>query len=123
MKHSLEFGPRWPHQCRRRRYRRLYLEAGFEVVAVHDLQRRDRAAVAAVTANELLAGLRAIDSEEIDAIVQVGTNLPCAEHRALIEAEITAPVLAINEVALWHALRGVGDHSTAADHGPLLRGH
>ncbi len=106
-----------------REARSFFDEAGFDVARVIDLQRRDRSAVAAVTREELLSALQGIDGDDLDAIVQVGTNLGCVEHRATIETAIKAPLLAMNEVTVWHALRGIGVETQLANHGPLFQEH
>jgi maleate isomerase len=41
----------------------------------------------------------------VDALVQVGTNLPMARLAAAIEEELEKPVIAINTATYWHALR------------------
>ena len=50
----------------------------------------------------------AIDSPEVDAIVQVGTNLSFVRQAAELERELGKPVVAINMATLWHALRANG---------------
>ena len=53
--------------------------------------------------NQFLHNIR-----EVDAIVQVGTNLAMAEVAAMAEFWLDKPVIAINTATYWHALRANG---------------
>jgi len=52
-----------------------------------------------------------LDGPEVDAIVQVGTNLSMVDLAAEYEAKLGKPVIAINTATYWHALRtnGIAD--------------
>ena len=52
--------------------------------------------------------LRDIDGDDIDAILQVGTNLANGEVAAEAERWLEKPVLAMNVVTYWDALRRSG---------------
>ena len=49
-----------------------------------------------------------IDGDDIDAILQVGTNLANAAVAAEAELWLNKPVLAMNVITYWDALRGCG---------------
>jgi maleate isomerase len=57
---------------------------------------------------------------DVDAIVQVGTNLSMIRLAAAAELFLGKPVIAINTATYWHALRanGIPDHK--AGFGRLL---
>jgi maleate isomerase len=46
-----------------------------------------------------------LDGDDIDAIVQVGTNLPMMRFAAAAEMYLGKPVIAINTATYWNALR------------------
>lgn len=98
-----------------------YLEdSGVQVLAFPSLRCPSPLAIAAVPADRLLAEFRAADSDRIEAWVQVGTNLPMARLVAPLEAELGKPVLAVNPVGFWRALRRAGIADPLPDHGALL---
>jgi maleate isomerase len=79
---------------------------------------RDRAlqcaswtAVGAVSPQRCGEALRVLDGDNVDALVQVGTNLPMAGLAAAAELWFAKPVIAVNTATDWYALRtrGVGD--------------
>ncbi len=113
-----------PYQPSAERETRLFFEeAGYEVARVHDLRCANPQAIAAVTLEEMTAALRAVDGDDIDAIVQVGANLDAAQHTEHFESAFAKPFLAINTVTLWHALRSSGLTNRRADAGALFREH
>ncbi len=54
---------------------------------------------------ELWKTLEELNGPEVDALVQVGTNLPMASLAAEAEIRFEKPVIAINTATYWHALR------------------
>jgi maleate isomerase len=65
-------------------------------------------AIAAVQPAPLRQTLREINGEDIDAILQVGTNLANAAVAAEAERWLNKPVLAMNVITYWDALRNCG---------------
>src|SRR5690242_10105988 len=57
---------------------------------------------------DLIAALKSLDGADIGAIVQFGANLPMARLAAEAERWLEKPVLAVNTVTYWHALRSGG---------------
>jgi maleate isomerase len=70
---------------------RFFSDAGFEVVRHKDLECPSPVAIAHVEADRIQAALREIDSDQVEAIVQCGTDLHMveladeAEKRGLVE--------------------------------------
>lgn len=101
----------------------FYTEAGFSVERVHGLECPSATAIAEVTDRELIDALRTVDGPEVDAIVQVGTNLSMLRLAAEAERWLDKPVIAINAATLWHALRANGFDDRFEGFGTLLREH
>jgi maleate isomerase len=65
--------------------------------------------------------IRKIDGDDVDAIVQVGTNLSMVRLAAMAEMWLGKPVIAINAATYWHALRANGITERVAGCGRLLK--
>ncbi|TPG58188.1 arylmalonate decarboxylase [Roseomonas nepalensis] len=102
---------------------RFFEESGYAVARVHGLSCPSPVAIARVTEAELMAALRAIDGNDVDAIVQVGTNLAMARLAPEAERWLGKPVLAINAAIYWHALRTAGIPDRVPGWGALLERH
>lgn len=85
--------------------RRYFSEAGFDVVRDIYLACRSWTAIAEVTPETLRAKLIELDGDDVDALVQVGTNLSMVRLAAAAELWLGKPVVAINTATYWHALR------------------
>jgi maleate isomerase len=79
--------------------------------------------IAHVTEQELRDAIREVDGPEVDAIVQVGTNLAMARLAATAEFWLDKPVLAINTATYWWALRDNGIADKIDGFGSLLLDH
>ena len=55
-----------------------------------------------------MEAVRQVDGDDIDAIIQVGTNLSTSTTFPIIEKWLAKPVLPINVATAWHALRSCG---------------
>jgi maleate isomerase len=88
--------------------RRYFTDSGFEVVRDVYLECPSWIAIAAVPPDLLRKELIALDGDDVDAIVQVGTNLSMVRLAAAAELWLGKPVLAINTATYWHALRRNG---------------
>jgi len=102
---------------------RYFEESGFPVVRYVDLKCPSATAIAAVTPDELRGVVRDLDGPDVDAIVQVGTNLCMLELAAQLEQELQKPVIAINAATYWHALRQFGIDDQLQGFGQLLENH
>ena len=83
-------------------------EAGIAVPRVLGLRAPGPAAIARVTLDRLRDAVRELDGPDVQAILQVGTNLPFAGVALEAEAALGKPVLATNPVTYWAALRRAG---------------
>jgi len=83
-------------------------DKGFTVVRDKALQCRSWIQIAEQTDATLRAALTELDGDDVDAIVQVGTNLSMIRFAAAAELFLGKPVIAINTATYWHALRAVG---------------
>jgi len=99
---------------------RFFTEAGFEVVRFKGLRCPTPISIAEVGTEELEKHLRDLDGSDVDALVQVGTNLSCVRLAARMEKELGKPVLAINAVTYWQALRSLGINDKVKGFGRVL---
>ena len=110
-----------PHQPRGDEMVRLYLiEAGFEVVRLKGLKCATPRAIAQVPAADIRNALKDLDGPDVDALLQVGTALPTVAIAAEAERWFEKPVLAINAVTYWDALRRCGIEDRIAGHRRIL---
>jgi maleate isomerase len=84
---------------------RYFTEAGFEVVSHQDLGCPNPLAIAQVGEDECRKALLEINTDQVEAIVQAGTNLCFLRLAAEAERWLGKPVLASNAVTWWMALR------------------
>jgi maleate isomerase len=99
---------------------RYFTEMGFEVGAVKGLRCPTATAIAEVEPEAVRRSLLAVDSPDVDALVQVGTNLPAVRVAAEVESEVGKPVIAINAATVWHAYRLNGIEDRLSGLGCLL---
>ena len=67
--------------------------------------------------------IRRLDGDDVDAIVQVGTNMSMVRLAAAAELFLGKPVIAINTATYWHALRAAGLQDKLEGFGSLLSHH
>jgi maleate isomerase len=101
----------------------FFAEAGFAVAKLVGLKCASPVAIAHVSEARLREAILAVDGPEIDAIIQVGTNLAMARLAPEAERWLGKPVVAINTAIYWHALRASGITDKIAGWGPLLEVH
>jgi maleate isomerase len=100
---------------------RNYLaESGFDVVRDMALQCRCWTDIAKVPPERLREVLDELDGPDVDALVQVGTNLSMMRLAAETEQRLGKPVIAINTATYWHALRAIGIDDKITGLGRLL---
>ena len=87
---------------------RFLSDYGFETVRDVPLQCPSWTAIAEVTEDRLRETIRHLDGDDVDAIIQVGTNLSNIRLAAAAELWLGKPVIAINTATYWHALRANG---------------
>lgn len=103
--------------------RRFFSDCGFTVVRDMCMKRPSFVKIAHTTDSECLEVLRSIDGDDVDAIVQVGTNLSFLRMAEAAEKILDKPVIAINAATYWHALRASGIHDKVQNLGSLLAQH
>lgn len=101
--------------------KRFFEDCGYEVVRDVPLRCRTWTDIAQVTESRLLEVLRELDGDDVDAVVQVGTNLSMVRLAAQAELWLGKPVVAINTATYWHALRACGIEDKMEGFGKLLQ--
>ena len=100
--------------------KRYFADAGFAVVRDIALQCTSWTGIAAVTEEECRSAIRRLDGDDVDAIVQIGTNLSMLRLAAAAELWLGKPVIAINTATYWHALRASAIRDPISGFGRLL---
>ena len=100
--------------------RRYLKESGFEVVRDIPLKCRCWTDIAKVPPERLTEVLAELDGPDVDALLQVGTNLSMMRLAADTEKRLGKPVIAINTATYWHALRANGFDDKLPGLGKLL---
>ncbi len=100
--------------------RRYFTESGFQVLRDAALQCPSWLAIAEVTVDTCRETIKKLDGDDVDAIVQVGTNLSMIRLAAAAELWLGKPVIAINTATYWHALRANGIRDRIEGFGRLL---
>ena len=110
-----------PHQPRGDEQVRNYFdEAGFPVKRLIGMKCPSPVQIAHTTPKQVIDSLRQLDGDDVDALVQVGTNLAAIKLCAAAEQFFAKPVLAINATTYWDALRRSGIQDRVYGHGSLL---
>ena len=102
---------------------RFFEELGFAVRSIKGLRCPTAVSIARVPEDVLRESILEVDGEDVDAIVQVGTNLSMVALANEMEGRLGKPVIAINAATWWMALRDNGIDDQLAGFGSLLRQH
>lgn len=102
---------------------RFFGECGFDVARIHGLKCESPVHIAHVQESELRDVILRLDGDDVDAIVQVGTNLAMARLAGQAETWLNKPVIAINTAIFWHALRTNDIQDKIPGWGSLLLRH
>ena len=100
--------------------RRFFGDCGYEIVDLIGLKCASPVLIAHVGEIELRDAIQRLDGPEVDAIVQVGTNLAMARLAGIAEFWLGKPVIAINTATYWWALRSNGIADWLGGFGTLL---
>ncbi len=103
--------------------RRFYQDCGFTVVRDLCLKRPGPVLIAHTTDEMCRKAILELDGDDVDAIVQVGTNLSMIRLAAAAELFLGKPVIAINTATYWHALRACDIQDKKAGFGALMEHH
>jgi maleate isomerase len=99
----------------------FFSDYGIEQVRDIPLRCKSWTDISRVNETQLAQALMQLDGDDIDAIVQVGTNLSMARLAPYAEAFLNKPVIAINTATYWHALRTNAILDGVDGFGPLLQ--
>jgi maleate isomerase len=110
-----------PHQPRGDEIVRTYFaEAGFDVVRLKGLKCTTPRLIAQVPESDIRNALRELAGDDVDALLTLGTALPAAGVAAEAERWLGRPVLAVNVVSFWYAIRQCGINDRIRGHGRIL---
>ena len=88
---------------------RFLEESGYNVTKVVGLKCDTAISIAHTPPHEVIDTiLRQLDGQDVDAIVQAGTNLSGIDIFPTLEKQLGKPVIPINVATIWHALRAQG---------------
>ncbi|MPZ38319.1 MAG: Asp/Glu racemase [Rhizobiales bacterium] len=101
--------------------RRFLEESGYTVTNVVGLKCDTATSIAHTPPREVIdAVLNELDGDNVDAIVQAGTNLSTQDIFPALEQQLGKPVIPINIATIWHALRAHGIEDKIFGRGWLL---
>ncbi len=100
--------------------RRFFGEIGFAVKGIAGLCRPSATAIAETTIEDVMDAVRRVDADDVDAIVQCGTNLSAVDIFPTLELWLRKPLIPINVACIWHALRACGVNDRITGKGRLL---
>ena len=87
---------------------RFFSDIGFEVKATKGLCRPSATEIATTTTQQVLDIVREVDGDDVDAIVQVGTNLSTSDIFPVLEHTLGKPCIPNNLATIWQAYRDCG---------------
>jgi maleate isomerase len=99
---------------------RFFNEIGFDVVQIKGLRCPTAVSIAHVQEAELQQALIEVNANDVDALVQAGTNLSMVRLADEAERWLGKPVIAINAAIWWMALRDNGIEDKVYGCGRLL---
>ena len=94
--------------------------AASEIVRLKGLRCASPVAISHVSEHTLRDAILEVDGPDVDAVVQVGTNLIMARLAGIAEFWLGKPVVAINTATYWYALRENGIDDKIDGFGSLL---
>ncbi|KAL5342098.1 Asp/Glu/hydantoin racemase [Aspergillus crustosus] len=98
----------------------FFTEIGCEVLRIEGMKCASATSISEVTGEEIKAAFRRVDGEDVELLLQAGTNLCAARAAAEMEVELGKPVVAINAATVWHAYRANGILDQIEGWGSLL---
>lgn len=88
--------------------RRFFSDSGFPVKRLVGLKCASATSIADTPRKAVADAVKELDGDDVDAIVQVGTNLSTVDMFPVLEQYLGKPVIPINIATAWHALRANG---------------
>lgn len=96
-------------------------ECGYDVKKVVGLKCDTATSIAHTPRQEIIdVVLNELDSDDVDVIVQAGTNISALDIFPTLEKQLGKPVIPINVATIWHAMRAQGIHDRFYGYGWLL---
>lgn len=102
---------------------KFFTDSGYDVVAIQGLGAYSPAQISHISQEKIFQTIKEVDSADVEAIVQVGTNVAMARAATIAEAWLNKPVISNNVVLYWHALRQSGVMDNFSGFGALLESH
>lgn len=112
------FSPYYP--AANEEVRNFLQDHGYTTVRDIPLQCPSWIAIAEQSEERLISVVKELDGDDVDAIIQVGTNLSFMKLAPIAEKWLGKPVIAINTATYWHALRANGFNDRIEGFGRLL---
>lgn len=103
--------------------RQFFEDNGYTIVNLEGLKSPSPMLIAHESQARLRKAVRDVDGKDVQAIVQVGTNLACGAVATEAERWLGKPVIAINTATYWYALRHNGIKDQQEGFGALLAEH
>jgi maleate isomerase len=100
--------------------RAFLYDHGYETVRDIPLQCPSWTSIAEVSERRIIDTFKALDGDDVDAIIQMGTNVSAMRAAAAAELWLGKPVIAINTATYWHALRANGIADRLPGYGRLM---
>jgi maleate isomerase len=101
--------------------RRFLEESGYQVTKVVGLKCDTATSIAHTPQKEVIdAVIHELEGDDVDAIVQAGTNLSTLDIFPALEYQLGKPLIPINVATIWHAFRAHGIHDRFHGKGWLL---
>ncbi len=101
----------------------FFAEFGVEVVQQNSFRCTNPIDIGEVSEPDLIQMVRKTDSDECDAILQLGTDLRMARVASISEEFLGKPVLSVNATTWWHYLRQNDIGTRLSGWGSLLSQH
>jgi maleate isomerase len=103
---------------------RFFDECGYNVVKISGMRCDTANSIAHTPRGDVLdIILNELDGDNVDAIIQAGTNMSNVDQFPALENLLGKPVIPINVACIWHTLRAIGVEDKFAGKGWLLERH
>ena len=99
----------------------FFEDSGFNVVKIMNFCCKTALEIAAVGKSQIKSSIEQVNVQEVEAIVQVGTNLPFQYYAPIAESELSKPVLSINTATYWYSIRSLGINDQFDGFGDLFK--
>ena len=88
---------------------RFFTESGYDVVNLVGMKCDTANTIAHTPQGDVIdTVINRLDGDNVDAIVQVGTNMSNADLFPVLEKHLKKPLIPINVATIWHAYRAMG---------------